>query len=1147
MDIHDVFRRCMDAGVRLAESDGQLRVHFDDKAIGADLLALLKEHKAELLQYLRTVPPGSRSAIPILSPAARQQAPATPAQRRMWLIDRFEKAATPYNMVGAFRLEGSLDIKVLAAAVDQVISRHEALRTIFEERDDELFQVVRAPSPLNWEHLDASALGAEAQEQQLQELLRRENRRRFDLANGPVIHVATLRLSGDAVVFVMNMHHIACDGWSIGILTREISAAYASLIEGRPLDWTAPVQYIDYSEWQRTHSDDSATTTQLNHWVRRLDGLPQLHGLPLDKPRPTLQTYAGQRVRRTITGHALQAIRARCEARDVSLFCFLHMAFSALVALYSAERDIVIGFPVACRRHRDVDATVGLFVNTAILRSQVDGDASFDALLDQSRDNIRHAIANQDVPYEALLEALKPNRSRAHSPLVQLLLSVQSAMDVDFAIPDVQAERLDNHEEPVKFDLQLEVAERSDRLEISWRFNADLFESASIERMADGFTHVVELAAQDGEATVHCVAGLSSPMQGPPAASPARRLEVLFEQHARDHPDHTAVVYETNSLSYRELDVRATALACQLRCLGVVAGSRVGLCVDRSIEMVVGILGALKLGAAYVPLDMSYPPQRLAAMISGCDAAVLLGQRRHEAALAQFERPILLLDDAPGAVEPDTIEPGPATSPILDASSPAYVIYTSGTTGVPKGVVVSHASVTNLLAHFDNLAPLQAPWNGTLWSSINFDASVYEIFSPLCAGGCLHIVPETYRLDPERLFAWMVEREIQSAYLYAGYLEPFGHYLANSGARSALRRLLVGVEPISSDHLDAIASHIPELQIVNGYGPTEATVCCTTLRYEASSQAPARRVPIGRAVAGAELYVMNASGKPALPGALGELYVGGASLAIGYLNNPDMTRERFVDKRIGVVTRRLYRTGDVVRCLPSGDLEFIGRADEQVKIRGFRIEPGEIEVRLSEQDEVSDAAVLALGEGADKRLVAFVVPKKGLAVDHGASGQGLVDRIKRELKAFLPDYMIPADIVLLDSIPMTINGKVDRAALPLPAYPQAGAATHKVAPRNDIERHLTEIWKDVLSQEEVGITDDFFALGGHSLHMTRLTSRVRQQFELGESEMSLEVVFENPTVESLATALAAAVRRNDARAKEQYLASLGDGVEEGVF
>lgn len=1142
MDIKDVLQRCIDAGIRLAHGEGQLRVHFDGAAPDAALLALLKQHKPALLQYLQAAGSGAGAAIPILSADARRQVPASPAQRRMWLLDRFEKVSTPYNMVGAFRLAGPVDLDALAAAVDRVVSRHEALRTNFVECDGELIQVVRDAVPLAWERLDASALESAARDQQLHALLHRENQRRFDLADGPLIHAATLRLSSQVVVLVLNVHHIACDGWSVGIVQREISAAYAAIVGGRTPDGSPPLQYIDYAQWLRAQAADPALATQLDYWLQRLKGLPQLHGLPLDKPRPALQTYTGRQVRRTIAGQSLAAVRAQCQVQDATLFMFMHMAFSALVALYSAERDIVIGFPTAGRRHPDADATVGLFINTAIVRSQVDGAASFDSLLAQSKRDIRDTLAHQDVPYEVLLEHLKPARSRAHSPLVQLLLTVQDRQTPGFALPGVAAEPLANPEQPVKFDLQLEVEEHAEQLQVTWRFNADLFDEHSIERMADGFNQLLAVAAQDGKATLHSIAGQAAPLQGPPAATPARRLEALFEEHARAHPDRTAVVFEATRLSYRELDCRANALASQLRARGVGHGGLVGLCVDRSIEMVVGLLAVLKAGAAYVPLDMAYPTRRLAAMIADCDACVLLGQRRHEAVLATFERPVLLLDADAGEAGNDPALPRP-----LDASEPAYVIYTSGTTGVPKGVVVSHASVANLLAHFDRLAPLQAPWNGSLWSSINFDVSVYEIFSPLCAGGCLHIIPDAHRLDPERLFAWMAQSGIHSSYLYAGYLEPYGEHLAGSSDASVLRRMLVGVEPISSDHLNAIARHVPALQIVNGYGPTEATVCCTTLRFEPSPQAPARRVPIGRAVAGAELHVMNASGQPVLPGALGELFVGGAGLAIGYLNNPDLTRQRFVDMRVDGTTRRLYRTGDVVRCLPSGDLEFIGRADEQIKIRGFRIEPGEIEVRLCEQDEVGDATVLALGEGIDKRIVAYVVPRSGLAAARDAEAMALVERIRHGLKAFLPDYMVPADIVLLDAIPMTANGKVDRAALPRPAQSQAGATTHRVAPRNEVERRLVEIWKEVLAQDEVGVTEDFFALGGHSLHVTRLTSRMRQRFELGEADLSLETVFENPTVERLAVALAIALRRNEARAKEQFLASLGENVEEGVF
>lgn len=1142
MTIQDILQRCLEGGIKLAAGDGQLHVRFDGQPPEAALLEQLKQHKHDLIRHLRGQLPGPIVATPTLGDDARRRVAASAAQRRMWLIDRFEKAYTPYNMVGAFRLTGYLDFAALAAAVDHVVSRHEALRTTFAEVDGELMQVVGPARPLVWERGDVSALADDDRERAIQALLRRENQRRFDLAAGPIVHVATLRLSHDQVVFLINVHHIACDGWSVDILKREISQRYAEAVGGGQVERPPPLQYVDYCEWQRLHRTEADAADRWAYWMRKLDGLPQLHGLPLDRPRPALQTYTGRQVRRHVTRQSLGAMRARCQARDATLFAFMHMAFSTTVALYSAERDIVIGFPVAGRVHRDADNTVGLFVNTVLLRSQVDGGASFDSLLDQSKGNLAEAISHQDLPFEVLLEKLKPARSRAHSPLLQLLLTVHG-VGHEFTLSNLAVERLENREEPVKFDLQLDVEERDDGLQVTWHFNADLFDPRSIERMADGFTALADVAASDGAATPYSVTGQVVPMRGPDGPLPARRLEALFEEHARTHPEWPAVAFRGERLSYRELDERANVLAGRLRSLGVGRGALVGLCAERSLELVVGIMGTLKAGAAYVPLDVSHPMQRLAAMVSGCDASALLGQRRHEALLAAFNRPVLFLDDEQDTGVSDTLD-----RPEAEASDAAYVIYTSGTTGVPKGVVVSHASAHNLLSHFDGLAPMSPPWNGSLWSSINFDVSVYEIFSPLCAGGCLHIIPETHRLDPDRLFTWMAEHEIHSAYVYAGHLDHFGDHLANARNRpSALSRMLVGVEPISNGQLDAIAAHVPGLRIVNGYGPTEATVCCTTLLFEPSTLLPSTRVPIGRAVAGTELYVMNAGGTLALPGALGELFVGGHGLAIGYLNQPEMTRDRFVDVRVGAVVRRLYRTGDVVRCLPSGDLEFIGRADAQVKIRGFRVEPGEIEVRLCAQEDVRDAAVLAVGQGIDRKIVAFVVPKARTTTPSDVDSRALERRITAGLKAFLPDYMIPAHIVLMDALPMTANGKVDHARLPVPSSSIADAGSARIPPRTDSERRLLDIWREILGQHEMGVTDDFFALGGHSLHIARMTSRLRQQFQLAEADIPLEAVFENPTVEGLAAAVEAGMRRNRMRSKERYLASLGDSVEGGVF
>lgn len=1148
MHIKHVLQACLEGGVKLEARGEELRVHFATPP-DAGLLAIIKQHKRELLRHLGEQERyGTAAQLPLQTVSARARAHATLAQQRLWMIDRLERGSPAYNMVGAFRLRGHLDGRALEAALNDVVARHEALRTRFQEVDGTLYQIVAEAFSVPWRRVDAVSLGECDRDAAVQAALEVENGWRFDLREDRLVRAILLQCAQDEYVFILNVHHIVCDGWSIELLKREIATAYASRLQGGAMSLEPPaVQFGDYACWLAEHDLGSEQDAQLDYWKRTLAGLPQLHGLPLDHPRPAVQTHAGGRLDDVLDASCLRSIKARCQQRDVTLFMYLQTALSAALGLHSNERDIAIGFPAAGRRHRDAHETIGLFVNTLVLRSSLEDNPTFDEMLESGKRNVLDALAHQDVSFERVVEALKPVRSRAHGPLVQILFALQNQVEGELTLTGMDVERIANPGEPVKFDLQVVAEEAAGQLRICWQYNTDLFEEASVRRIADCFIAVIDAANRSGDTRLYALAAGACPIV--PNADVSHRsyarLEQRFEDIVRSHPDRPAVVFEGTQLTYRELDERATALAHRLRAAGVGRDSLVGLFVERSVELVVGIIGTLKAGAAYVPLDVSYPMARLEIMLADCAPAVVLTQHKYAGALEHTGRTLHLLD-RPSHVEPAAT---PATSwtgseARGDCHDPAYVIYTSGTTGAPKGVVVSHAAVDNLLMHFDSIAPLTAPWNGAAWGSINFDLSVYEIFSALCGGGTLHIVPDRLRLDADALFRWLNEHAIVSTFIYAGYLEPFGAHLAATGRCQALQRLLVGVEPISTAHLRVIAEHLPGLSILNGYGPTEATVCCTLYHFDEALETLDRRVPIGTAVNGLELQVMNAGGAPAAMGAIGELWVGGAGLAREYLNKPEITHERFVELQFDGATKRFYRTGDLVRWLPCGNLEFIGRADEQVKIRGFRVEPAEIEVRLCQHPSVSDAVVVAIGHGATKRLVAYIVAKPDELQSRTAPD--VVADVQRGLREFLPDYMVPADIVLLDAIPTTVNGKVDRTALPVPATANS-ATTDRMAPTTPVEDQLVAIWKDVLQLDDVGTNEDFFELGGHSLHVGRLVGRIRKQFQLDESDLSLEVVFEQPTVAALAARLDGVIRRAEVRAKEAYLASLGDSIEEGVL
>jgi len=1135
LDLNDVLARCIERGVRLAAADGKLRVHYEGAAPDETLLALLRDHREALLRHLAAAPPvASGASVPVLSAAARARVAASPAQRRIWLVGKLDGSSAQYNMVGAYRIEGTLDVAALDAALDATVARHEALRTRFDERDGELWQVVEPPVAVRCERIEAAHLADDAYERAWRELLARENAYEFDLSRGPLIRATVMQRSAQAWVLVLNVHHIVCDGWSVGLLLREIGECYAACRGGRDPQLAAPkLQYADCAAWQGAQADAPEMREALAHWTATLAGAPPLHGLPLDKPRPPVRTSNGGKVYRSLERDALAELRSQCRSHGVTTFMFLQAAFAGVLHVHAHERDLVIGTPVAGRAHAEFAHTVGLFVNTLALRSVIDGDPTFVEMLAAAKRTLLAALDRQHVAYDTLVDALKPERSRAYTPLVQVLFALQARDEQQLLLEGLSIEALDNPGEPVKFDLQLVVEEAQDRLRFVWHYNRDLFDEISIARLANSYARLLDAVVEDPRRRLFelpLADERTSTRDGRAVDREFPRLDTLFEQHARTSPQRPAVSCGAETLSYAELDMRANALAALLVERGASRGSRVALCTGRSIETIVGMLGVLKAGAAYVPLDPAHPRARLAAIIADCGAEVLLTEDARCDELGGMATHVVGLGAAT-SVEPPYVA-GRSTA------DPAYAIYTSGTTGTPKGVLVAHAGVVNLLEHFDALAPVAAP-NGSLWCSTSFDVSVYEIFSVMCRGGTLHIVPETLRLAPEALFAWLEDRRIASAFMHAGYLEQFGQYLAQTSREMALKRLLVGVEPISIDHLQAIATRIPGVAILNGYGPTEATVCCTVFTFDPARYSGNGRVPIGRAVSGMTLHIANAGGGTAPDGAIGELHVGGVGLALGYLGRPELTASRFIVRDIAGKPERLYRTGDLVRRLPSGDLEFVARVDEQIKIRGFRVEPGEIEVRLCELAAISDALVVAVGEGADKRLVAYVALTPAAA---GGAGGDFAAGVRRELRRVLPDYMVPADVVVLDAIPLTANGKPNRAALPVPS----AAPVRRVAPRNDIERRMAKLWSDVLGVGDVGITDDFFALGGQSLLAARLIGRVQREFALVDDALSLGELFENPTIEALAEAVESAQRAAALRNKERRLAALDD-VEEGVF
>ncbi|MBV9773327.1 MAG: amino acid adenylation domain-containing protein, partial [Gemmatimonadetes bacterium] len=968
-------------------------------------------------------------------------------------------------------------------------------------------QVVSPAADFPLEVIDLAALTPEEREAEVQRRVRAEATAPFDLAAGPLLRATLLRLEDEAHVVLFTMHHIVSDGWSTGVLVREISALYEAYARGEAARLPElPVQYADFAAWQRAYLSGEVLDAQIAYWRERLAGAPPVLELPTDFPRPAVAGTEGATVSFALSAETTQALRGLARAEGATLFMVLLAGFQALLARYSQE-DVVVGSPVAGRNRVEVEGLIGFFVNTLVLRGDLSGDPSVRALLGRVRESVLGAHAHQDLPFERLVDELSVERSLAHTPLFQAMFTLE---DVDVAtslhLGDVAAERLETGSGATKFDLTLGIAERGDHLTGRLEYRTDLFEAATVERMAEHLSILLAGMAADAERRVSelDVLGENERAQVLEAWNDTAHeypadlcIHQLFERQVARTPDGVALIFGGETLRYAELDRRADRLANALRRRGVGPEVRVALCMERSVEMMVGVLGVLKAGGAYVPLDPASPAERLAGMIHDAGAPVVLTQEGLAGLLAGAGAEVVRLDvDWPAIARESDDAPAAGVGP--DPEGLAYVIFTSGSTGTPKGVGVSHRSavshlwwVRHMVLRGVEILPATTP--------LFFDASLKQVVGPLLHGAAVWMLDGDTVRDPAALLRSLEGREAVALNCVPSLWRML---LEREGAEHALRglrALLLGGEALSASLLEQTFRRFPGVEVWNLYGPTETTVNAVAGRVE-----PGGAGAIGRPVGNARAYVLDAHGHPVPVRVPGELYVGGAGVARGYVGRPDLTAERFVpDPFAAEPGARAYRTGDRVRWRTDGELEFLGRVDHQVKVRGFRIEPGEIEAMLAEHPQVREAVVLVREDvPGDPRLVAYLT----------AEGEAPAPaELRAHLKVHLPDYMVPGAFVALDALPLTPNGKVDRKALPAPSA-DAGVDSF-TAPRTPSEEILAGIWAAILGVEQVGVHESFFALGGHSLLATRVISRIREAFGV---ELPLRALFETPTVAELA-------------------------------
>ncbi|MCP4661400.1 MAG: amino acid adenylation domain-containing protein, partial [bacterium] len=977
---------------------------------------------------------------------------------------------------------GRLDPGALGRALSEIVRRHEVLRTTFATAGGEPVQVVGPARALPFALCDLAGLAASDREAVARGLVLAEAVRPFDLARGPVLRVALLRLGADAGdgdgdgeehLLLLTAHHIAFDAWSSDVFLNELSVLYQAFSAGQasPLP-ELRVQYADFAVWQRHRLSGEVLEPELEYWKGQLAGAPQQLELPTDRPRPAMQTFRGRSRPCALSPELSASLTALSRRRGATLYMTLLAGLQVLLSRYTGQDDVSVGSPIAGRNRREIEDLIGFFVNSLVLRAVLSagsGEPSFCQLLDRARRVALDAYAHQDLPFERLVEELQPERDLSTSPLFQVVFALQNAPQETLELPGLTLSAVAVEGTTAKFDLTLSLTEGPAGIAGGLEYNVDLFDATTMDRFLAHFERLLEGVVEDPErrlselpwwpqaARHQLLVEWNATASG---AAGSRPIHELFERQVRQTPEAVAVVLDHRRLSYRELNRRANRLAHRLQALEVGPEAPVGIYLERSPEMVTAILAVLKAGGHYVPLDPDHPPERVRLMMEDARIPLVVTRRERAAQLPASAARTLELDSA--WQRSSAAAENPASGAVV--GNLAYVLYTSGSTGRPKGVGCSHLGVINLLADFTSRAPLGVGDASSWWTSPNFDVSVYEIFSALLAGGRVHIVPPRVHGDGERLVEWLAAERIAGAYVTPSMLQDLADRAGRRPHALALRRLLVGVEPIPERVLVAIREGIPGLRIINGYGPTEATVCCTLYNVGRRPEAE-RTTPLGRALRNTAIYLLDRTLRPVPCGAAGELAIAGHGLARGYQQRPSLTAERFVpDPWSEQAGSRLYRTGDLVRALPTGELMFQGRIDHQVKIRGFRIELGEIEAALGRHPAVREAVVLARADGAgsgprtEMRLVAYLVA--------GEVGGAEIAELREHLKRQLPDYMVPEAWVELGELPLTPNGKVDRRALPAPAWGR-DEGRELAAPRTPVEEMLAGAWSELLGVEAV--------------------------------------------------------------------------------
>jgi len=1057
--------------------------------------------------------------------------PLSYPQQRLWFLDQLESKNPTYNIPAAFRLKGSLDLVVLEETLNQIQRRHKVLQTKFETVDGKPVQIIDPEMMTKLSLVKLQGHPESEREAAAWCLLEDEIQQPFELSKGPLLRSTLFRLNEEDHILLLTMHHIISDGWSMGVFKTEIVKIYQALKENRKPDLPdLPQQYSDFSVRQREWLKGEGLARQLSYWKKQLKGAPQTSELPVDRPRSSVQTFNGTRQSITLTKELTRSLKKLSLEHGCTLFMTLLTAFKIILYRYTDQADLSVGMPIANRDQDDIENLIGFFVNTLVLRNDLTGNPTFREMLARVRDTSLAAYDNQGMPFEKLVEELRPQRDLSRSPFFQVLFSIQNTPTKSLELPGLTIETLYAYNGKAKFDLSVYMWEKSDQLGGVFEYNTDLFMTERIERMIEHFKNLLESLVENPGQHISDLQMLTEwekqqllvEWNATEKDYPSEKcFHQLFESQAEQTPDSVAVEFGNKSITYGELNARANQLAHYLQKLGVGPDILVGICVERSLEMLVGLLGIMKAGGAYVPLDPSYPKERLTYMVEDAEPRVLLTQnslretifeeakseeRTAKSGTSHFSllasRVLCLDSDWQEIAKESELNPETGTQ----STNLAYVIYTSGSTGKPKGVAIQHQTLVNFLNSMREEPGLTREDVLLAVTTLSFDIAGLELYLPLLVGSRVILASGEVASDGSLLSSLLTE----SGATVMQATPATWRLLIDSGWQGSDKlKMLCGGEALPRE----LANRLLETggSLWNMYGPTETTIWSSVFQLESKEGL----VPVGPSIANTQIYILDKTLQPVPVGVFGQLHIGGDGLGRGYLKRPDLTAEKFIPNPFADNGSRLYRTGDLARYLPNGSLELQGRLDHQVKIRGFRIELGEIEATLAQHPGIDEVVVVtredeSTPQQTEKYLAAYVIFK--------TTKTPTVSELRRFLMEALPDYMVPTSFVYLDAFPLTPNGKVDRKALPAPDGVRPELESAFVAPQNEIERSISGVWQEVLGVQKVGVDDNFFDLGGHSLLLVQVQSKFKKIFE---RDISIIELFKYPTINTLVKSFSA--------------------------